>query len=153
MKIKYLFIGCFCALFSVYSLSCEFHDYGQSRIPKFPPLLPELHPVMLQHFKPPVSAPLDITLSADSNGTLKDDAFTINYHIHPGYHSVKAEVVSSKGVKVLGKTTMYLTRVKGSKDVKYQTLSDAPQNIRVRISAVRNDMPIIVEKRIKLSST
>ncbi|GAC16559.1 hypothetical protein GLIP_3948 [Aliiglaciecola lipolytica E3] len=116
-------------------------------------MLPELHPVMLQHFKPPQSAPLNVTLSADRSASAREGAFTISYYIHPDYHNVKAELVSSKGVKVIGRSTMYLTRIEGEQSIKYQAISDDSQKVRVRISAVHKDMPIIVEKRINLSST
>ncbi|MEP4889513.1 MAG: hypothetical protein ABJV04_05770 [Aliiglaciecola sp.] len=153
MKKLTLFLGYCCVLFSAYSFSCQYHDYGTSKIPLFPPLLPELHPVMLQHFRPPEGAPLKVSLSTDENASAKEGAFTISYYIHPDYHNVKAEVVSSKGVKLLGNSTMYLTRIQGNQSVKYQALSGDAKKVRVRISAVRRDMPIIVEKRITLSST
>ncbi|MBU2878377.1 MULTISPECIES: hypothetical protein [Aliiglaciecola] len=153
MKKLSLFLGYCCVLFSAYSFSCQYHDYGTSKIPQFPPLSPELHPVMLQHFRPPQNAPLNVTLSTDSQASAKGGVFTISYDIHPDYHNVKAEVVSSKGVKLLDNSTMYLTRIKGNQSFKYQALSDDTQKVRVRISAVRKDMPIIVEKRLNLSST
>ncbi|GAB2702552.1 hypothetical protein Q4574_15130 [Aliiglaciecola sp. 3_MG-2023] len=153
MKKLTLFLGYCCVLFSAYSFSCQYHDYGTSKIPTFPPLSPELHPVMLQHFKPPAGAPLKVTLSTEDTISGGKGAFTISYNIHPDYHNVKAEVVSSKGVKLLDNSTMYLTRIQGNQSVRYQSISGDTQKVRVRISAVRRDTPIIVEKRITLSST
>ncbi|MEG3765302.1 hypothetical protein [Alteromonas sp. 14N.309.X.WAT.G.H12] len=151
MKLTF-FLGYCCVLFSASSLGCQYHDYSDSKIPQFPPLSPALHPVMLQHFKPPKDVPLDVSLSS-SNTSGNKGAFTIHYNIHPDYHNVKVELVSSKGVKLLDSSTIYLTRISGDRSVRYQAVSDDPKSVRVRISAVRKDMPIIVEKRLRLSAT
>ncbi|MBU2979861.1 hypothetical protein [Alteromonas sp. C1M14] len=149
-----LFLGYFfCVLFSASSLACQYHDYGTSKIPQFPPLSPALHPVMLQHFKPPKGVPLDVSLSSNYNTSVNKGAFTIHYNIHPDYHNVKVEVVSSKGVQILENSPIYLTRISGDRSVQFQAAPDDAKNVRVRISAVRKDMPIIVEKRLRISAT
>ncbi|MBU3021703.1 hypothetical protein [Aestuariibacter sp. A3R04] len=148
MKLKPFLLPLCIALFTVDALGCQFHEVSDSKIPLFPPLSPALHPVMLQHFSPPETAPIEVALSASSGRSSSESVLTLRYRVHPDYHNVKAEIVSGRGVEIKGRSSLYLTRLTGDKTLTLTAPKNGKAYVRVRVSAVRHGLPVIVEKRI-----
>ena len=147
-------IYCLTAILSLMAadaISCQFHEPTENNNPQFPPLKPALHPVMLQHFSPPVQAPIQVSLSV-SNDAFNRANLLLSYEVHPDYHNVKADIIAGKGVRIMGRDSLYLTRLKEDKQIQYRSGSGDDKRVRVRISAVRNGVPVIVEKRIDLTT-
>ena len=148
MRLKRFFLPLFIALFTLDTLACQFHEVSESKIPQFPPLSPALHPVMLQHFSPPKTAPIEVALTASSKPSSSESVLTLRYRVHPDYHNVKADIISGRGVEVKGRSSLYLTRLAGDKTLTLKSANTEKAYVRVRVSAVRHGLPIIVEKRI-----
>lgn len=103
---------------------------------------------MLQHFSPPETAPIEVALSASSGRSSSESVLTLRYRVHPDYHNVKAEIVSGRGVEIKGRSSLYLTRLTGDKTLTLTAPKNGKAYVRVRVSAVRHGLPVIVEKRI-----